>query len=191
MSANILYLHGFRSSPASWKSIMLAEAMKARGLETHYFCPALSHVPFEAIAHAEIIIKRLKGDVTLVGSSLGGFYSTYLAEKHNLKAVLINPAVQAPQLLTNWVGTQINLHTRQNFELTYEHISQLELLERKTGPLTPERYLLLLETGDQILDYRIAVERYAGSRQFVVQGGEHLFLSFPEYLPQVLEFCGI
>ncbi|WP_153109571.1 YqiA/YcfP family alpha/beta fold hydrolase [Propionivibrio limicola] len=189
MSANILYLHGFRSSPASWKSILLAETLRARGRDGHYFCPALSYVPFEAIAHAEIIIKRLKGDVALVGSSLGGYYATYLAEKYNLKAVLINPAVKAPSLLTNWVGTQINLHTRENFEFTYEHIEQLKRLDVAT--ITPERYLVLLETGDQIVDYRDAVARYAGSRQIVVQGGEHLFLSFPEYVPQVLEFCGM
>lgn len=189
MSANILYLHGFRSSPASWKSLLIAEVLKERGLAKHYVCPALSHVPFEAIAHAEIIIKRMKGDVALIGSSLGGYYATYLAEKYNLKAVLINPATQAPKLLTDWVGTQINLHTRENFEFTYEHIEQLKRLDVKT--ITPERYLLMIETGDQVIDYHLAVERFADSRQIIVEGGEHLFLSFPEYLPQVLEFCGI
>lgn len=91
MSAGILYLHGFRSSPASWKVRLLGEYMASQGLEQRFACPALSPVPSLAIAQAEALITAADGPLTLVGSSLGGFYATWLAERHNLQAVLINP----------------------------------------------------------------------------------------------------
>ena len=101
MSAGILYLHGFCSSPASWKARLLAKAIEGRGLDGRFFCPALSFEPNAAIAQAEEIITTEDRPLTLVGSSLGGYYATYLAEKHDLRAVLINPAVVAPISLNN------------------------------------------------------------------------------------------
>ena len=96
MSAGILYLHGFCSSPESWKARLLADAMTRRGQGERFFCPFLSPVPREAIAQAEEIIHREAGPLAVVGSSLGGFYATWLAEKFDLRAVLVNPAVVAP-----------------------------------------------------------------------------------------------
>ncbi len=187
MSAGILYLHGFCSSPESWKAKLLGDAMRARGLADRFFCPALSPVPNEAIAQAENILRSQNGPLTLVGSSLGGFYSTYLTEKHDLRAALINPAVVAPLSLNAYIGTQQNLHTGETFEFTAEHIEQLRALE--CGTITPERYLLLVETGDEVLDYRQAVARYAGCRQEIFPGGDHSFTRFPDLLPQLFEFC--
>jgi len=187
MSAGILYLHGFCSSPESWKAKLLGDAMRARGLADRFFCPALSPVPNEAIAQAESILRSQNGPLTLVGSSLGGFYSTYLAEKHDLRAALVNPAVVAPLSLNAYIGTQKNLHTGETFEFTAEHIEQLRALE--CAAVTPERYLLLVEAGDEVLDYRQAVGRYAGCRQEVFPGGDHSFTRFPDLLPQLFEFC--
>ncbi len=187
MSAGILYLHGFCSSPESLKAKLLGDAMRARGLADRFFCPALSPVPNEAIAQAENILRSQNGPLTLVGSSLGGFYSTYLTEKHDLRAALINPAVVAPLSLNAYIGTQQNLHTGETFEFTAEHIEQLRALE--CGTITPERYLLLVETGDEVLDYRQAVARYAGCRQEIFPGGDHSFTRFPDLLPQLFEFC--
>ena len=187
MSAGILYLHGFCSSPESWKARVLGNALRERGLGDRFLCPALSPVPNEAIAQAEAIIESWDGELTLVGSSLGGFYSTYLAEKHGLRAVLVNPAVVAPLLLNAYIGTQKNLHTGDTFEFTAAHIDQLRTLE--CAAITPARYLLLVETGDEVLDYRDAVRRYAGSRQEVFEGGDHSFTRFPDLLPQLFEFC--
>ena len=190
MNAGILYLHGFCSSPASWKSRLLAEYLSARGQNDRLFCPALSPVPNEAIAQAEAIIstrKSMMSPLTLVGSSLGGYYATALAEKHDLRAVLINPAVVAPISLNEFVGTQTNLHTGEIFEFSAGHIEQLRALDVPT--ITPERYLLLVETGDEVLDYREAVKRYAGCQQHVLEGGNHSFTRFAELLPQLLEFC--
>ncbi len=187
MNAGILYLHGFRSSPASWKTRLLAAEMRARGQGERLFCPALSPVPDEAIAQAESLINHYPQQLTLVGSSLGGFYATALAEKHALRAVLINPAVIAAVPPDEFLGTQTPLHGGAPFEFTADHVAQLRALDPPT--LCAERYLLLLETGDEVLDYRQAVNRYAGCRQVVLEGGNHGFAHFPEILPQLLEFC--
>ena len=189
MSSGILYLHGFCSSPASWKARALATAMEERGLAGRFFCPALSFVPDEAIAQAEAIIGGQNGPLALVGSSLGGYYATHLAEKHGLKAVLVNPAVVAPISLDKYIGKQTNFYTGESFDFAAEHIAQLRALE--VPHITPEGYLLMVETGDEVLDYRQAVCRYAGSRQIVLPGGDHSFTRFPEMLPQLFEFCGL
>ena len=185
----ILYLHGFASSPASWKVQQLASELAKRGLGERLHCPALSPVPVEAIAQAEAIIESRTGQLTLVGSSLGGYYATWLAEKYLLRAALINPAVIAPISLQKYLGPQTNLHTGKPFEFTEEHIAQLRALE--APEITPGRYFLMLETGDEVLDYRNALQRYAGCRQAVFEGGDHSFTRFPEMLPQLFEFCGL
>ncbi|MCM8594611.1 YqiA/YcfP family alpha/beta fold hydrolase [Accumulibacter sp.] len=187
--ACILYLHGFCSSPASWKARLLGERLAALGLAERLLCPALPPVPFAAIALAESLLARCAGTVTLLGSSLGGYYAAWLAEKHDLRAVLVNPVVMAPELLAGLIGGHSNFHTGERFEFTSEHVDQLRALEAPR--VTPLRYLLLVETGDEVLDYRQAVSRYAGSRQIVLEGGDHSFRRFPEFVPQILEFCGL
>ena len=185
----IVYLHGFCSSPDSWKARQLADALAARGLADRLFCPQLSHVPDEAIAQVEAIIAEQRRPLTLVGSSLGGFYATALAERHDLRAVLINPAVIGGLDPALFVGRQTNLYTGVAFEFTHAHVAQLVALD--VARPTPGRYLLLVETGDEVLDYRQAVARYAGSRQLVLPGGNHSFVRFPDYLPQLFEYCGL
>ena len=186
----IVYLHGFCSSPSSTKARLLAGALDSRGLGDRLFCPALSPVPAEAIAQVEAIIAAQRGrPLTLVGSSLGGYYATWLAEKHELRAVLINPAVVCSLDPEMFIGTQTNLYSGESFEFTAEHIAQLAALEAPR--ITPERYLLLVETGDEVLDYRQAVARYAGCRQCVLDGGDHSFTRFPDLLPQLFEYCGL
>lgn len=189
MTPSILYLHGFRSSPASWKARLLGERMAAAGLAERFFCPALSHEPRLAIAQAEALLAQTDGPTMLVGSSLGGYYATWLAEKHDLRAVLVNPAVVAPLALADYLGTQSNLYSGETFEFTSAHIAQLHSLA--VSPITPTRYLLLIETGDEVLDYRQATEHYAGCRQIVLDGGDHSFTRFAEFLPQILEFGGL
>lgn len=185
----ILYLHGFCSSPESWKAKLLAERMAEEGLAERFACPALSPVPHEAIAQAETIIGAAHGSVTLVGSSLGGHYAAFLAEKHDLKAVLINPAVIDRLDLGLFVGEHANFHTSERFRFTEAHAA--ELLAQVVARPTPERYFLLVEEGDEVLDFRHAVARYAGSRQAVLPGGDHSFSRFPEFIPAILEFAGL
>jgi predicted esterase YcpF (UPF0227 family) len=186
----LIYLHGFNSSPGSHKAQLLKRYMEERGLGNQYSCPALPTLAARAITAVESEIERQpRGSVTLVGSSLGGFYSSYLAERHDLRAVLINPAVYPHEDLRAYLGMQRNLHTQQQYELTEEHLRQWERLYLST--VRPQRYLLLLETGDEVLNYRQALQKYAGARQIVIEGGDHSLKSFPEHIPLILGFAGL
>lgn len=185
----ILYLHGFRSSPQSWKIQELHKAMQARGQDDQLLAPALPVAPAEAMALLESILQKASGPVTLVGSSLGGFYATWLAEKYDLRAVLINPAVAAQGVLKHLLGVQTNLHTGESFEFTQVHVEQLAVLDVHSP--SPARYLLLVEKGDEVLDYVRAVERYRGCEQVVLEGGNHSFTKFPDLIPKILEFAGL
>jgi uncharacterized protein len=149
-----------------------------------FACPALP--PLAGDAMREIEQLPMKKSVCLIGSSLGGFYATWLAEKHGLKAVLLNPAIDPHLGLRAYLGPQKNLHTGEPYELTEAHLAEWQKLY--VPRVTPRRYLLLVETGDEVLDYRKAVERYAGAEQVVVQGGDHSLQSFPQHLPRILEF---
>lgn len=181
----MLYLHGFNSSPQSHKAQVLGRYMAQQGLADQYACPALPPLARDAIG----AIEKLKPDARtcFVGSSLGGFYATYLAEKHGARAVLINPAIEPHVGLRAYLGPQKNLHTGEPYELTEAHLREWEKLYLPS--ITPRRYLLLVETGDEVLDYRQAVDRYAGAEQVVVQGGDHSLQSFPQHLPRILGFC--
>lgn len=128
-------------------------------------------------------------EICFVGSSLGGFYATHLAEKHNARAVLINPAIDPHIGLRAYLGPQSNLYTGERYQLTDAHLQDWEKLCMPR--ITPERYLLLVETGDEVLDYRQAVNFYANARQIVIAGGDHSLQSFPRQIPMILEFAGI
>lgn len=182
----ILYLHGFNSSLQSHKAQVMKRYMQERGLGSEFACPALP--PLAPQAMQEIEKFDLRGDVCLVGSSLGGFYATYIAEKHGLRAVLLNPAIDPHVGLRGYLGPQANLHTGEPYELTEAHLREWERLY--VPRITPARYLLIVETGDELLDYRRAVARYAGAEQVVVQGGDHSLQSFPQHLPRILAFAG-
>jgi len=158
--------------------------MAERDLAHEYACPALPPLADEAIALVEQSF--IRNNVCFIGSSLGGFYATYLAEKHGLKAALINPAIDPHVGLRAYLGPQKNLHTGEPYELTEAHLRQWQKLY--VPRISPQRYLLIVETGDEVLDYRQAVRRYAGAEQVVVQGGDHSLQSFPQHLPRILEF---
>jgi uncharacterized protein len=167
----------------SHKAQVMQRFMADRGLAHEYACPCLPPLAHEAISAVERTLKR--GDC-LIGSSLGGFYATYLAEKHDLKAVLLNPAIDPHVGLRAYLGPQKNLHTGEPYELTEAHLQEWEKL--CVARITSKRYLLIVETGDEVLDYRKAVERYAGAEQVVVPGGDHSLQSFAQHLLRILEF---
>ena len=183
----IVYLHGFNSSPQSHKAQVFGRYMAERGLADRYVCPAL---PPRADAAVGIVRRLIEGkkDVCYVGSSLGGFYATYMVETHGGKAVLINPAIDPHIGLRGYLGPQKNLYTGEAYELEEAHLGEWRRLY--VSKITPQRYLLLVETGDEVLDYRRAVERYAGAQQIVVRGGDHTLQSFPQHLPRIVEFAG-
>jgi hypothetical protein len=182
----IVYLHGFNSSPQSHKAQLLQRYMTERGLGQEFVCPALPPSPRQAVR----LIQRVAGEASpcYVGSSLGGFYATYLVETQGGKAALINPAIEPHIGLSAYLGPQRNLHTGELYELTSAHLAQWR--ELYVPRVTAERYLLLVETCDEVLDYRHAAERYAGAAQLVIEGGDHSLRSFPEHLPKILRFAG-
>jgi len=189
----ILYLHGFTSGPQSRKVQALAARMAQRGCADRLICPQLPAAPQEAIALAEGILQKVGAGgtaITVIGSSLGGFYATYLAEKYGLQAVLINPAVVAAIELERYLGPQTWLYTGESFKFTRRHIDELRALE-VPRLAAPSRYWLLVEEGDATLDYRQAVARYAGARQTVLPGGDHSFTRWEDYLDEVLAFAGL
>jgi len=186
----ILYLHGLNSTPESHKARLLAARMAELGLGNRLHIPSLSCDPAAAIATAERRLAALEQPVTLVGSSLGGFYATWLAEKHGLKAVLVNPAVEAPRLARLWLGPQKNHYSGEEWLLTEAHAAALDALDI-AAVTHPERYLLLIETGDEVLDWHRAVEKFRGARQIVVEGGDHGFASFAEHIDAILRFAGL
>lgn len=186
----IVYLHGFNSSPQSHKARVLADFMAALGLARRYACPALPPEASEAIGAAEAVMAAHPGErFCFVGSSLGGYYATHLAQKHGTRAVLLNPATDPHVGLRAYLGEQRNLHTGEPYLLTEAHLRAWEAL--RATRIDPSRYLLIVETGDEVLDYRRAVERYRGAEQVVIHGGDHSLQSFPQHLPRILAFAGL
>jgi predicted esterase YcpF (UPF0227 family) len=184
----IVYLHGFNSTPASGKARLLGEYMARLGRQADYYCPALPNSPRAAIELVEAeLAEHRHASLTLVGSSLGGFYATYLAEKHGCKAVLVNPAVHAHILMRGALGPQTNWHTGEKWQFTAAHLGELAALD-VPAMTRPERYLLLAQTGDEVLDYRDAVAYYAGATQIVEDGGDHGFAGFERHLQTILDF---
>ena len=185
----IVYIHGFNSSPSSHKSNQLRERLAAHGRENEFMCPALPHWPREAMALLEREVSGIPaGEVTLVGSSLGGFYATYLTEKLGMRSVLVNPAITPQEGLRAYLGPQKNLYTGDEYVLTEEHLAQLAILQ-VAKPARMESYLLMHTTGDELLDWRVAVDHYHGCRQVIVQGSDHGFRQFGAYIDIVLEFA--
>jgi hypothetical protein len=195
----ILYLHGFTSGPQSFKARALQDRMIERGLGDQFVCPQLPASPAEAIALAErLIAAQVSRGVTggnprgstaaVVGSSLGGFYATHLAEKHGLKAVLVNPAVVGKLDPNLFIGPHRFMYSGEEFEFTRQHVEELSALDMPTLA-HPDRYWLLVETGDETLDYRHAVARYTGARQTVLPGGDHSFTRWADYLDDIIGFC--
>ncbi len=184
----LIYVHGFNSSPASFKAGAIQREIERRGRAGEFLAPALPHSPAAATALLEQLV-RTHREACLIGSSLGGYYATWLAETCGVRAVLLNPAVRPYDLLAGSVGRQKNFHTGEEYDFTLQHIAELRAFE--VGAITPARYLLLVETADEVLDYRHAVEKYRGARQLVIKGGDHGFSDFADHLDVVLRFCGV
>jgi predicted esterase YcpF (UPF0227 family) len=185
----IVYLHGFRSSPASRKATMLREAMARRGRSADYVCPALPASPAQAI---EVVQRAVAGvspaHLALIGSSLGGYYATWMAERLGCCAVLLNPAIRPQDDLARHLGVQPVYFSDVQIEFRREYLAELEAID--TPAITrPERYFLIAATGDAVIDYRSMVRKYEGARQHVIAGSDHELADFSQYLDEVLAFC--
>lgn len=187
----ILYLHGFRSSPQSKKAQMIRVAMAARGRSNDFVCPQLPASP-RAAAQLIEAAARLEDTqrLSLIGSSLGGYYATWLAERIGCRAALLNPAIKPYDDLRRHLGTQPVFFSDRTIDVLPEFMDELRALDTPVIA-RPERYFLLAATGDQVIDWRTMAAKYAGCRQRIIEGSDHELSDFPSYLHEVLAFCGI
>ncbi len=185
----ILYIHGLNSSPDSQKARQLGAALRRIGLSAGYAVPALHHHPRQAIAQLEVVIAALAQPV-LVGSSLGGNYATFLAQRRGLKSLLINPAVLPAQRFGGYLGPLVNHYTGEAWELTGDHVAALADLQ-VPAPQDPERCQVWLQTGDETLDYRDAERYYRRCALRIQAGGDHGFQGFARCLPALFAFAGV
>ncbi len=197
----IIYLHGFLSSPQAAKARLLADYLAAQQSAPHSYLPSLCvaslcvpslpEEPARALAAAEAALLELQAagntPIGLIGSSMGGFYATVLAQRYGLRAVLINPSVQPQHRIEQFFGELTNPYSGRCFTLNAGHAAELAAMA-PTAIERPEDFWLLVQSGDEVLDYREAVQFYTDCRQTVEQGGDHQFQGFERYLPQVVEF---
>jgi predicted esterase YcpF (UPF0227 family) len=186
--AALLYIHGFLSSPLSFKAQQTQTWLAANHPEIDYHCPQLSPYPAKTQQCLEDVVESLLPEpVYLMGSSLGGFWATWLAEKYNLRALLINPAVRPQEFMPKYVGIELkSYHTDDIYHLQSHHIEEIKVVD--VLPHRLENYWLLVQTGDETLDYRRAVKKYKGCKQTIEEGGDHSFQSFERYLESGLTF---
>jgi predicted esterase YcpF (UPF0227 family) len=186
---HLLYLHGFRSSPLSFKARRLHAWMATHRPDVQGWCPQLPPSPAAAIAMVEAGIAGWpKVSTVIVGSSLGGFYATVLAERHGCPALLLNPAVDPARDLAAYIGEQVAFHDpEQHFFFRAEYVGELQAL---TPPAItrPGRYGAVIAKGDEVLDWREMVGRYPGATLRLLEGGDHALSDFDDHLPFVTSF---
>jgi predicted esterase YcpF (UPF0227 family) len=189
---HLLYLHGFRSSPQSFKAQRMAAWMHQHRPDIVWWCPQLPPSPREAIVLLEHGIAAWPHECTaVIGSSLGGFYATVLAERLGCPAVLLNPAVHPARDLAAYIGEQTNFHDpAAHFFFRADYVDELRALT-PAAITRPERYFAVIAKGDEVLDWREMSARYAGARIKLLEGGDHALSDFDTHLPDVLSFLGV
>lgn len=189
MNQTILYAHGFRSSSRSRKATQLRVYLATHHRDVRFVAPDLSFQPSQAVAilqsHGATIPPQ---KLTIVGSSLGGFYAVVLAERLGCRAVLLNPSVRPFETLAQHLGEQTNLYTGETFTFDASHIAELRALF-VPAITRPERYLLMVEMGDELLDHRRTIEYCAGAKLIAIEGGDHELKSFPSHVAELVAFA--
>lgn len=189
--ATLLYLHGFNSSPASQKAVQMANWCAQHRPDIRVVIPAQPSTPAAAWQAIEASLATLPSDETIgvVGSSLGGFMATRVAERYGCRAALINPAVRPHELLRGYLGPQQNPYTGERYELTNAHMTELEALAVAVS--APERLWVLQQQDDEVLDYQKALVEYHFARLTIECGGNHAFVGFERYCAQIVRFLGL
>ncbi|MES3003104.1 MAG: YqiA/YcfP family alpha/beta fold hydrolase [Pseudomonadota bacterium] len=191
-TTHLLYLHGFRSSPQSTKARQFEARVRERHPGVHWWCPQLPPSPRVAM---EMLVAGTagwpSGRMAVVGSSLGGFYATCVAQAAGCKAVVLNPAVHPARDLAKYIGEQTSWHDpAERFFFEPHFVDQLRELE--TGPLThPEKFFAVIAKGDEVLDWREMTARYAGARIKLLEGGDHALSDFPDHMDEVFGFLDL
>jgi predicted esterase YcpF (UPF0227 family) len=191
-SQKLLYLHGFNSSPQSYKAQQVSQYMSDHGCLDQLLCPQIPAVPNEARQFLERLVEQTLEQhmLSFIGSSLGGYYATYLAEKYSGSAVLINPSVKPYETLRAYLGENKFYFDEGVWDFDETHIKQLEVMDVESIT-EAERYLVLLQTGDETLDYREAESKYQDSQVIIEQGGDHSFIGLERFIPHIMQFSQI
>ena len=187
----LVYLHGFRSSPNSTKAVMTGEAIRALSNPAHsydWYCPQLLASPKASMEMVINCIEQSDADrIIIIGSSLGGFYTNYLAEKYQCKGIALNPAVYASRELEPHIGMMTAYDSDEPFDFKAEYIDELKALQvHKLSD--PKRYFLVAAKGDELLDWTEMVRFYSGSKQLVLEGSDHGISNYQDHLPAVIDF---
>jgi len=199
--STLLYIHGFLSSPLSHKAQSMQRWLTLHRPDIEYICPLLTPYPDECASTLVAIVEQkleeqqvggqaLSDDNTLylMGSSVGGFWATYLAERYNLPAVLINPAVDAVNLLPAYIGQALkNYHTDDTYCLKADDLQALSRYDTATVR-RHDNYWLFAQEGDETLDYRLAVSQYQQCRQTIEPSGDHSFQGFDRFHGDAIKF---
>jgi predicted esterase YcpF (UPF0227 family) len=187
----LVYLHGFRSSPNSSKAVMTKEAVRLISSTDHpyeWYCPQLLASPKQSMDLVNKHIDQSNADqIVIIGSSLGGFYTNYLAEKYQCKGIVLNPAVYAARELAPHVGMMTAYDSNEPFDFKAEYIDELRALQINKIR-QPSRYLLIAAKGDELLDWKEMVGFYAGAKQLVLEGSDHGIADYADHLPVVIDF---
>ena len=190
-ASHLLYLHGFRSSPQSTKARKVAEWVQRHRPDLQWWCPQLPPSPRSAM---QLIADGIAGwpheRMAVVGSSLGGFYATVVAERFGCPAVLLNPAVDPARDLAAHIGETTAWHSDERFFFRPEYVDELRALA-PAAITRPERYFAVIAKGDEVLDWREMVSRYAGCRVKLLDGSDHALSDFDDHLPDIVRFLGI
>lgn len=184
----LIYIHGFQSSPSSLKAQQMKQYISEQRPDIIFECPQMPCFPMAAWLLIESIVARYpEHKIGFVGSSLGGYLVTKASHEFGGNAVLVNPAVRPYDLLTDYLGENIHPFTNEHYTLTSAHMADLKSLE--VEPITaPERLWVMLQTGDEVLDYQQALDKHQLSKITLEQGGDHSFIGFERYLGHILRF---
>lgn len=192
LTTHLLYLHGFRSSPRSTKAELVRGRVAARHPGVTFWCPQLPPSPKQALQEVmQGIAAWPRERMAVIGSSLGGFYATWVAEQTGCRAALLNPAVQPERDLARYIGEQGSWHDpAEKFYFRPEYVDELRTLH--CAALTrPERYYALIAKGDEVLDWREMTARYPGAHIHLLEDSDHAISEFPDHLDEVLAFVGL
>jgi predicted esterase YcpF (UPF0227 family) len=188
MAKVLLSLHGFHSSPQSLKARQLAEYIANNHSEINFLCPQLPCLPAQMWQVIEAVFEKHKGDeICVVGSSLGGYLATKLSEVYNVKVILVNPAVTPYLLLQTYAGTQNHPYTNESYPINEDYMAQLKKLDVDVLSF-PNNYWVLLQQGDEVLDYQQAMIKYQGCKITCEKEGDHSFIGFERFIPDIIKF---
>lgn len=187
----LVYLHGFRSSPRSSKAVMTGQAITALTSKDHsyeWYCPQLLASPKQSMDMVTSHIDQSDADnIIIIGSSLGGFYTNYLAEKYQCKGIALNPAVYAARELEPHVGMMTEYDSDKPFDFKAQYIDELRALQVEKIS-DPQRYFLIAAKGDELLEWKEMVAFYKGAKQLVLEGSDHGIADYADHLPAVMDF---